>query len=185
MNRTDRNAFSLVEILAVLVILALLAGVAAYRSHAAARRTALAETAARVAEFDRQTRLLARAHDRPLRVLIDLGAGRLRREDVLTGREMGAPLALTDGFRIARFLFRRETAETGTVSFRCSSHGLTPTYALALEGPDGRKTWLLAAGLGGDVTVFDDDVEKDSNARDAGKGSTGEAKVRAILDAAI
>jgi len=168
------KAFTLTELAAVLLVLALLAGAAALRLEAPLRRARLEDVAQRIVAMDHLSRIYARQQDRSVWIEVDLAPGRLRRTDA-RGRDLGAALELPGGYRVARLLVRGPNGAsqeywTGCVAIQCSRVGLTPTYGLLLEGPAGRRQWVLLAGLTGEATEPEtlDDVRKVFLAMEAG-----------------
>ena len=144
-----RRAFSLIEITAVILVLAIIAGSVTLRMAATVQRARMEDVVGRIEQFDRLARVHVREHDRPLRLVVNISAGTIRRTDPRGRDEPCPPLVLPDGYRIARLLVKGQAAASGSVSITCSRLGLTPSYALGLEGPAGQRKWLLAAGLSG------------------------------------
>jgi prepilin-type N-terminal cleavage/methylation domain-containing protein len=154
-----RRAFSLVELTVVLVILAVVAGAVAVSVRGPIRRVGIERAADELVAFDRLTRVYARQNDRPLRLVVDLAAGELRRtsED---GRDvLGEPLRFAPGYRPARLRLAGEDVSSGLVTLSCTPPGFTPTYAVLLEGPGGRRRWVFFAGLTGQVVGAGNDEE--------------------------
>jgi prepilin-type N-terminal cleavage/methylation domain-containing protein len=153
------RAFTLTELAVVLLILALLAGAVALRLESPLRRARLEDLAQTIVAFDHLSRVYARQHDRSVRIEVDLAQGRLRRTDT-RGQDLGTALELPDGYRVARLMVRGQDYRTGSVALLCSRLGLTPTYGLLLEGPAGRRQWILLAGLTGETLELEteDDV---------------------------
>jgi len=144
-----RRAFSLIELALVLVILALVAGTVAVGVRGTLARVTLEDCLDEIEAFDRTTRRLATEQDEALRLVVDLARGRLRRTDADGRDDRGEALHVPDGWRLAevRLLGRRVTS--GTVAVSVSARGLGPTYALRLEGAEGRGRWIAVAGLTG------------------------------------
>ncbi len=154
-----RRAFTLVELTVVLLILAIAAAAVTLRVHGPMRRARLDDVIAQVQQYDHLTRQWAREHDRPAQLVVDLSAGRLSRADE-AGRATGSkPLELGSDWAITRLRIGREDVSGGQVSVHCSRAGLTPTYAMELTAPGGRRVWLLFAGLTGWAERVDDEAE--------------------------
>ena len=151
-----RDGFSLVELSVVLLLMGIAAGAVALRVEGPIRRAKMETLVTRIEAFDCLTRTQARELDRPLRTVIDAATGELRRTTV-DGRDAGVPLVLPEGFGIGRLWLADQEFFSGSVAVSCSRQGLMPTYALLIEGPGGRRTWLLVAGLSGRVTELDDE----------------------------
>jgi prepilin-type N-terminal cleavage/methylation domain-containing protein len=148
----NRRGFSLIELTVVLLILSITAGAVAMRVSGPMRNAQMREVLSQVEQFDLLTRRYARNHDRALHLVVDPAAGELRREDANGREDLGRPLSLPRGFRIGQLVLAEETFEGGTVAISCNRLGLTRTYALRIDGPNGRVRWLLFTGLTGQVT---------------------------------
>lgn len=154
-----RRAFSLIEVTLVILILAITAGAVALGIRSPIHRMGLAQCVDEIALFDRLTRTYAREQDRPVRLMVDLDGGRLRRTDEQAVQELGQALVLPSGYRLARLLVADRTIGSGGASLTVSALGLGPTYALLVEGPGSRRQWILVAGLTGQVRECGSDEE--------------------------
>ena len=151
-----RPGFSLIELTMVLVIVAIVSAAVVLNVREPLRRTGMQACLDEIATFDRLTRTLAREHDRPLRLVVDLSEGRLRRTDEAGREEQGEALRLPSGHRIAELRLAGQTIDSGAATVSCSARGLTPTYAVRVEGPGGWRRWVLVAGLSGQTWEPDD-----------------------------
>lgn len=143
----------------MLLILAIIAGAVTLRSRSLLGRARLADLVDRIGEFDHLARVYARRQDRPVRIVVELDAGRLRRMDAAEAETLGEELVLPEGCRIVRLRVGDRTAWGHSVSITCSRRGLTPTWAMLLEDRAGRRRWVLLAGLSGQMTATDDEGE--------------------------
>jgi prepilin-type N-terminal cleavage/methylation domain-containing protein len=150
--------FTLVELTVVLLILAIAAGAVVLRVEGPLRRAEMEDVMDRIARFDGNSRVLARRHDRPLRLAVNLATGELSRRSVEDGSECGPPLELPEGYRLARLLIRDREIGVGEASVSINGSALSPTYAVLVEGPN-RSLWLLVCGLTGQVVRSDDEKE--------------------------
>jgi prepilin-type N-terminal cleavage/methylation domain-containing protein len=158
-NRPGQRAFTLIELAAVLLILAVVAAAVTLRSHVLLGRAEGKDLVERIGQFDHLTRVYARRHDRAVRIVVDLDAGRLRRTDAAETETLGEALVLPEGTRIVRLRVRDQEMYSHSVSITCSRRGLTPTWAMQLEDANGRRQWLLLAGLSGRMVTTDNDDE--------------------------
>jgi prepilin-type N-terminal cleavage/methylation domain-containing protein len=158
----NRRAFSLVELTVVLLILAIMAGAVAVSARGPLRKVGIERTVDEIIAFDRLTRQYARQQDRAIRLLVDLSAGELRRTDEEGRGELGEPLRLASGYSVARLRLAGQDIASGQVAISCSALGLTPTYAVLLEGAGGRRQWVLVAGLSGQIVGTGDDKETEN-----------------------
>ncbi len=153
------RAFSLVEVALVLLILAILAAAVTLEVRAPLARIGMRAVLDEIAAFDRLTRVFAREHDRPVRLVVALAAGRIRRTDEGGRDPLGEALKLPSGYRIAGLRLAGRRINSGSVAVSCSARGLTPTYAVRVDGPGGRRQWILVAGLSGQITELDNETE--------------------------
>ena len=143
-----RSGFSLVELTMVLLILGLVSAAVALNVRAPAAQVGMKACVDDVVAFDRLTRTMACELDRPLRLVVDLGAGQLRRTDERGGAEEGRILTIPSGYRLTDLRLAGRSVPGGA-ALNCSARGLMPTYAVLVEGPGGVKQWVLLAGLTG------------------------------------
>jgi prepilin-type N-terminal cleavage/methylation domain-containing protein len=171
-----RRAFTLIEVLAVVALLGLLAGATAWSLAGAAQRATFDEVAGRIAHADRMARFAGQRIGRPTVLTIDLDKQwlirRIAREDgsVETAPALGVPRDM----RIERVVLAGEPRsgdmntrrpgrhiDRGQVEIAYSTHGRSVTYGLRLEGEDDSR-WLVFAGLTGQMTEIDDEDEVDN-----------------------
>ena len=155
--RTGSRAFTLIETLVAVVILGLLAGLATWSFSGPLRRASFDEAVEQIRHLDATSRHLARETGRPVRMVLDAGAGSLSRR---SSREAAGDVystKLPPGVRIDRI---RTPAlnDTATARIDVSQSGLSPSYAVRLAGPDWRR-WVFVAGLSGELRVISDDAE--------------------------
>jgi prepilin-type N-terminal cleavage/methylation domain-containing protein len=165
-----RRGFTLVEVAAVAVLMALLAGGVALTFAGPVQRMRAGEALDRVRTFDAAARLAARRSGRAADLTFDLRAGTLARADgpAAGRREVTYQATLPGGYRIDRL---RATggqagggpidASSGLVTLYCSPDGLARTYALRVVGP-GLDQWVVFAGLTGQVTLVEDERAVDA-----------------------
>jgi len=152
-----RDAFSLIEIMVALVILALAAGVVALRLDGPLARMSVRDALSAVGEFDAATRTWARHQDKPAQIVIDLDTGTLLRQDA-DGQKIGKPLTLPSACRMEKLALPHAEHTTGKIILPCSRQGRTHSYAIKIRRGD-RGGWLLLPGLGGEAMVMENDEE--------------------------
>lgn len=150
---TQRHAgFTMIEMLAVVAILALAATLAGVSLSGAASRASLEDVAQRVIVYDAGARLYAARFDRPVVLRFDEGsvAQVFAEEDAdAPPRE---PLRLPGGYRV-RVLASEEDHPTVPVS----AGGRTRSYAVRVTAPNQRSQSIVFAGLTGEATVIEDE----------------------------
>lgn len=159
----NRLGFTLVEVMAVAVVMALLAGAAALTFTGPLRRATAREAVDRIASFDESCRRYATRFDRDAEMVFSLADGTMALRLVGAARGGPQPARLPSGVRFNRVRVageRGRNAAFGEVSVPCSSLGTGVTYAVELTGP-GFDRWLVVAGLGGGVTEVSDEREVD------------------------
>ncbi len=157
--RTRTAAFTLIELTAVLVLMAVLAGAAAVMLAGPRHRAAAADAVGQVAFADAQVRQAAVNGDRPVSLVIDLAAGRLSRAE---GDAAAVTLAdLPAGVRVARVMVGDDVVDAGQVRLAVSAAGRGRSYAVGLSTPAGPR-WLVVAGLTGQVTSAADAAAADA-----------------------
>lgn len=154
---SSKRAFSLIELTAVILILAIVAAAVALRVQTPMRHARLGDATGAIGQFDRMTRRAAREQDRPLRMVVALPAWRLSRTDE-RGRATSPPMVLPSGTIIEQLLVRDQSAASAEVAISCSRLGLTPTYAM-LVSSGGERRWIVVAGLTGEVVEVKSEQE--------------------------
>jgi len=158
--RRRGKAFSLVEIMVVLVIMAVVAGAVTLRLEGPLKRASMRELVDCVAGFDRLTRVWAREQDRPVTIVVDMAEGELSRV-ALDGKDeataVGSALVLPERFEVAEVRTVLGRNEGGRAEIPCSRRGFSASYALCLEDDSGMRQWILFAGLTGQMIQADDE----------------------------
>lgn len=159
---TRRRGFTLIEMTAVLLIAALASAVVVLRLQGTRRTLEMSEAVAETIAFDRFSRHLAREGGRELLIRADLAAGRLSRVEIETHNQAGRALELPREFRIARLRLGDQRSSVGSATWTVTPQGLSPTVAMELAGPGGRREWIVLPGLGG--AAWTTDQERDIDA---------------------
>lgn len=170
---TPRRAFTLLEMMAVVTLLGLLAGATAWSLAADARKSSRAKCVADIAHADRMARLAAQQGGQACRLQMDLTRQRICRligpaENAQPAHAMAAP----KGCRIDRVVTASGAAgdelDAPTIAF--SSGGRSDSYAVhvvfeePLAGESaadglGQSVWIVFAGLTGQATLVNDEDE--------------------------
>ncbi len=154
-----RTGFTLVEITAVILIAALIAGAVTLNTVGPRRIAEMRDVVDRVRQFDALSRAYAANTGTDIRIVVDTDLDEISRVGGRGTETRGRPLRLPGDWGVASVrVFGREPVRGRTV-IPCSSAGLTPSYGLLIEGPGGRLRWLLVAGLTGETTECEDEDE--------------------------
>jgi type II secretory pathway pseudopilin PulG len=148
-----RRAFTLIEAVLILAVMALLAAGVTVSLAGAGRVASADDVADAYAAFDRTTREAARRLGRTPELRFDLNRGTVRRAD---GERDPAGLVLRGDFRVTRVVMRGDDLRSGEVAVPVSARGQTPSYAVLLAGPAGHR-WVVFAGLTGQAIRVQDE----------------------------
>jgi prepilin-type N-terminal cleavage/methylation domain-containing protein len=156
-----RSAFTLIELMAVLLLVGLISVTAMLRFGATTRKAQFEWSLGRLMAADRVLRNHCLTCGEPGRLQFEIGRGRLERV-FKTQREAPSVVELGPRMRFTRFLGAERHAETGEVTVDYSPDGTTETFAIEIEGPGDQSAWILFAGLTGQTRRFEDrrDVER-------------------------
>jgi prepilin-type N-terminal cleavage/methylation domain-containing protein len=154
-----RRAFSLVEVMVVLLILAIVAGAVVLRFEGPVSQTRLRDVVDQVAAFDALSRARAQQQDLPVHVVVDAARGQMTWARGKATQDFRPAIQLPTGFAIGQVAVLGRPAESGVVDIPFSRLGLSPSYALRLDGPNGRQQWVLVAGLTGQLLEVSDEKE--------------------------
>ena len=157
----DPAGCTLIELLAVLLILALLTTAVSLSLASAQRKAQMRDVIDQITQYDLLARVEARQHGQPLRLAISLLDAKLSRLDAQSGgaRENRSSLVLPSGYSIGEIRLPRKRTNYGQASVNISILGQTPDYALLVRGPDEQKQWLFFTGLSGQSTLLSNDRE--------------------------
>ena len=153
-----RNGFTLVEVMAVVLIIAVAAAAVTLRVQRPLRNAQMADVIGAIGQFDFTTRSAAQSQDRPLRMVMDLGGGSVSLTDADGKALTDAAVRMPEGFALARVLVRAQSATGGSMTIPCSAAGYTPTYAVNITG-GGASRWLVVAGLTGQVLEVENEAK--------------------------
>jgi prepilin-type N-terminal cleavage/methylation domain-containing protein len=155
-----RSAFTLIELLAVLVLIGLVSATAMLRFSGTTRRAQFEWSLERVKATDHLLRAHSITCGTPGHLEFVIGSGRL---DRFFGAKRDSPSAVDLGsrMRITGFLAPQRHVENGKVEIAYDPYGHSETFAIEVEGAGEQSAWLLFAGLTGETRRFEDrrDVE--------------------------
>ena len=151
-----RRAFTLIELLAVIVLLGIISTAAAltFRSSLQAANSTEAINQARY--LDSTARQRAQRFNQPVELIFDVTNGTISRREGSKRNDESFTASLPRGFSIDQINIAGNSIFNGAATINCSSTGLTPSYAVHLIGPNFDQ-WLLFAGLSGQITFIRDE----------------------------
>ncbi|MFN3166631.1 MAG: prepilin-type N-terminal cleavage/methylation domain-containing protein [Phycisphaeraceae bacterium] len=177
-----RRGFTLLEMMAVVVLVGVLATATAMSLADQSQRATRADALDRLIDADRGARLAAKRLG-PSTLRIDLDDQRLWVVTPDAASEAARPghsMQMPAGFRITQITWlapptdarrsgqarKRVAHRHGVVELPIASNGITRTYAMQIEGPpgedaDGRgedkqSTWLVVCGMTGQTQLYDE-----------------------------
>jgi prepilin-type N-terminal cleavage/methylation domain-containing protein len=165
-----RGAFTLIEVMAVVALLALAAGAVTWSFADEVRRSSKTTALNQIMRADCMARLAGQRLGRPCVLRFDLARQRVFR--VVKGEEYAEDshaVRLSSGCRVDRVTVADESAgdatatrvasaDSGVVDVAYSTSGRSVTYAVRLTRKDW-SGWLVFAGLTGQVTLIEHEDE--------------------------
>lgn len=150
---TNPRGFTLIEVMAVLVLLTLCTAAVTLSLAPAADRARWTDALDRLRQFDVTARHVAQRSGQPLALNFDLGTQTMRavRADDAAGMDATdgpAPRHMPTGFRLAGVRTAQDDVAFGRLTIDCSSQGRTPTYAVGIESEaTHEQIWAVMPGL--------------------------------------
>jgi len=167
--RAAPSAFTLLEVLAALIILSLLATAATLSFNKPLARARAFDAIEQIRQLDASARQFSRKNGRPALIIFDLTDQSLsRREPGL--RDAVFTTRLPSPLRIEQIRTAAHRVDYGEVSITCAPTGLSETYALKITGAPESATadrsanptqWIVVAGLSGEIKTVRDERDVD------------------------
>lgn len=164
-----RHGFTLLELLAVLLLTGLLASVAVASFKATRRIAHMRQAVEELAALDAIARREASSLGRPVQLVFNLDDQVVQAFDMtVEPRRLVDQVTLGGALRIEQLITADQSLSSGQLALFCTSGGAfasenhnasTPSYALRIKEDDGGHTsnpqeqWILVAGLTGQVTT--------------------------------
>lgn len=160
MARDPRQpGFTLIEVIAVLVIVALLSGLAATVVLRTRQKVSRESVVERVVAYERAARAFAKRHGEPLRLVFTEETLEQAFADEETQTPPMPTLRVPKGYELQ--LLRPDGMEEDE-AIEVSAEGRSRTYALRLRSESEADRWVVFAGLTGEPRVIEDEAEVDS-----------------------
>jgi prepilin-type N-terminal cleavage/methylation domain-containing protein len=150
--------FTLIEVLAVLVILSVIAAAAVYTVRFPIQTARMDLAVQQLTLLDNQIRQHAQRFGHVAQLTIDLDQATLYWTETAGDRLMAHSHRL-EGARLDRFASATRRADRGRVMIAYRTNGETPSYAVRLRSGRGPSKWLLFVGLTGQTVQVDDERE--------------------------
>jgi len=158
-NRSRRSGgFTLIELAAVIVILALLAGVVAVSVRAHLENAKLELLLARVEAFDGRLRDETRRQNRLEELRINAQEGCIAQGEATSPPRV---IRVTGRIRIDRIRTTDFDGEFGELRVLISPLGQSDTYALRFRTAQGRQVWLVVLGVSGQCLRLEKEEQVD------------------------
>lgn len=172
-----RRAFTLIELMAVVALLGLLAGATAWSMTGELRRATVEDAIGELRYLDQTARLTGRRFGTAYTLTYDLDAQRVRRiiAPGTPGEQFAGAYGLPAGVAVDRLIVadlvegrragelgtRRRTIDAGeaTIAFGSDARGMS--YAVRVRDETGSR-WLVFSGLSGQMTRIADDQAVDN-----------------------
>ena len=150
--KTKRTVgFTLVEMMACLFIMGLIAAAATLSLGGAQRVTEVHDLLERIGEYDAQWREHCRRFGRPACMVIDMQEQSLSIHENAPDTGNKRLFGLPHGYRCSAVLTPAGRVDQDQVGMVCSTLGITNDYALRVEYQGGRHVWLIVVGATGQV----------------------------------
>jgi prepilin-type N-terminal cleavage/methylation domain-containing protein len=150
-----RRGFTLIEMSAVLLLMALLSAAVAVNLTGSKHRADLTDAADQINAADAAVRAIAGSTEGPVRLTISPSTRKLRRDTpgrpAVTIAELPADVTV-ESIRLAGSAVSYNDA---AIAFTA---GRSPTYAVRLSAPGGQHEWIVIAGLTGKSSVETDEA---------------------------
>lgn len=146
-----RAGFTLLELVAVLALMAMLCAVAAVSLKEACRTARAQYAIEQIMHWDRSLRDHARRFEQEAELTIDLDHNLFFETQFHDGKPTSRRLPLGGGVRIERLFVGPDRIASGRANIEFFPDGHSPTYALKLKTADGNVRWLAFAGASGQV----------------------------------
>jgi prepilin-type N-terminal cleavage/methylation domain-containing protein len=150
---SGRRAFTLIETMLAVLIMALLASAAALSFSGPVRKARAREAVDQVIAADRSARQEAHDSGRAVRLRFDSSNGEISR---IEGTATQFRSVLPASFRISDVLVGRRVFRDVPAEVGFSGSGFSATYAVHLSGT-GADRWVVFAGLTGQANVVSDE----------------------------
>lgn len=150
------TGFTLIEVAAVVLLMALLAVAAGLSLSGRYRQVAMERVVQQLVHQDRLARQQARLTGRSVQLVFDLDQAKVTRSNA-HDTQPAQPWSLPPGYRLIKIFLLGRSVDQGQIAVSYSQRGWSPSYILWLSGPENQSTRLLIIGLSGQVMEVTDE----------------------------
>ena len=151
------SAFTLIELLAVIVLLGIISTAAALTFRSSIQSASSTDAINQLKYLDSTARQRAQRFNQPVELIFDLTNATISRREGSKRNDESFTASLPRGFSIDQINIAGNSIFNGEARVQCSPTALTPSYAVHLIGPNFDQ-WLLFAGLSGQMTLIKDEA---------------------------
>ena len=150
----DRAGFSLVELMVVITIVGLLAGMVSLRLSGMTGKARFQQAIERLQSVDDGLRARAVRFDQPCELQLTIGSSRIQRVYGNQRDGVSDPV-LSGNVEITRVRSPTRDVGTGNMTVHYAATGTSDSWAVQLTAPGHEPRWLLFAGLTGQTTELE------------------------------
>lgn len=154
-----RNAFTLIELVVVILIMAILSTIAAVSLGGTIGKYDLSRASETIERFDANARRQARVTHAPVEMLIDRNRNRLNVD--ASGGDRDSSYTLPGRVEISNIRLHRSFSVGRSFEMSVSAEGQSLTYAVELTHGK-MKRWLIFVGISGQVIHAESEDEVDA-----------------------
>jgi type II secretory pathway pseudopilin PulG len=149
--RAKRSAFTLIETMLAVLLMALLASAVAMSFSAPLKSARTADAIELIRSFDAMGRQAANASGKNVRLVFDLSNDTLVQRDGIDLHDPRTHESLPSGCHVDSVRIDESLTSAGEAMVDISPHGWSRSYAVHLQSP-GADRWLVFAGLSGQMS---------------------------------
>jgi prepilin-type N-terminal cleavage/methylation domain-containing protein len=159
---TYKSAFTLLELLVVLVIVSLVATSVVLSSTGMWRQASMEATISRLESLDQHMRSYARSRGKSCELEFDTFEDQVRKVYQPEQRLDQPAIFLGRGFQLERVRMPGSSSARRKLNVRFHANGTSLTYALGFKSADNETQWLLFAGVSGQLTRLNSERDLDA-----------------------
>lgn len=154
------RGFSLIELLAVLLIIALTASMGMITLRTQRGEATLQDVLGRLVDYDRAARLHAQRSGQGIELRYATGTVEQYAE-ASSEHPARMPLQLPDGYTIHDLWMGADRAGDQPIAVEVGRNGRSRSYGFRLAGPHNQSRWISVLGLSGQVQAAENNAQSD------------------------